>query len=169
MADPRKLGATGTIALVAGAFVLSFATWYLFVGRLGTDELWGAIPGSALASIATWAVLEQRIVGFRDGKGLLEAWRLPGYMFTGCYEIFEVLFAQLFLRKPAPSLLLAVPYEYLSDDPHGEGMRALAIGYTTSTPNFVVLGIDRKRGMLVFHQIKRGPVLEITKRLGARP
>jgi len=169
MADPRKLGGTGTVALVASAFVLSFVTWYLLVGRLGTDELWGAIPGSALASIATWAVLEQHIVAFRDGKGLLQAWRLPGYMITGCYEIFEVLFAQLFLRKPAPSLLLQVPYEYLSDDPFAEAMRILAVGYTTSTPNFVVLGIDEERGMLVFHQIKRGPVLEMTKRLGARP
>src|SRR5438128_12375075 len=113
MADPRKLGGTGTVALVASAFVLSFVTWYLLVGRLGTDELWGAIPGSLLASIATWVVLEQGVFWFREGRGILEAWRLPGYMVTGSLEIFQVLFAQLFARKPAPSLLLAVPYDAL--------------------------------------------------------
>jgi len=169
MAERRRLGKAGTFGLIAGAFVLSFATWYLFVGRLGTDELWGAVPGSLLAAVATWVVLEQRVVWFRDGKDLLEAWRLPGYMITGSLEIFQVLFAQLFAREPAPSLILQVPYEATGDDPRDSARRALAVAYTTSTPNFIVLGIDRKRGMLVFHQIKRGPVLEITKRLGAKP
>jgi multisubunit Na+/H+ antiporter MnhE subunit len=168
MAERRKLGKAGT-GLVCAAFVLSFASWYLFVGRLGTDELWGAVPGSALGALATWVVLEQRIVWFRDGKDVLEAWRLPGYMFTGTAEIFQVLLAQLFARKPAPSLILQVPYEAVGDDPHETARRALAVTYTTSTPNFIVLGIDRERGMLVFHQIKRGPVLEVTKRLGAKP
>jgi hypothetical protein len=71
--------------------------------------------------------------------------------------------------KPAKSLLLAVPYDAVGDDPGDAAKRALAIAYTTSTPNFIVLGIDLSRGMLVFHQIERGPVLEIVKRLGARP
>ena len=76
---------------------------------------------------------------------------------------------KLFGRKPADSLLLAVPYEALGDDPGDAAKRALAIAYTTSTPNFIVLGIDKERGTLVFHQIERGPVLEVLKRLGARP
>lgn len=169
MPERHKPSKAGTAGLVAGAFLLSLVTWYLFVGRLGTDELWGGIPGSALAAIATWVVLEQHIVWFRDFKDLLEAWRLPGYMVTGSLEIFQVLFAQLLARKPAPSLVLQVPYDALGDDPRDTARRALAVAYTTSTPNFIVLGIDRKRGMLVFHQIKRGPVLEVTKRLGAKP
>jgi len=169
MAKPAKLGTAGMVGLVAGAFFLSFVSWYLFVGRLGTDELWGAIPGSALAALATYVVLEQRIIWFRDGKDLLQAWRLPGYMVTGTWEIFQVLFAQLFAGKPAPSLLLQVPYEDVGDNPREAARRALAVTYTTSTPNFIVLGIDREKAMLVFHQIKRGPVLEVTKRLGAKP
>ena len=43
--------------------------------------------------------------------------------------------------------------------------RALAIAYTTSTPNFIVLGIDHQRGTLVFHQIEREPILTMLKRL----
>jgi multisubunit Na+/H+ antiporter MnhE subunit len=170
MARRTKLGGTGTTLLVAGAFALAFVTWFLFVGRLGTDELWGAIPGSLLAAVATWVVLEQHVVGFSDRAGyLLEAWRLPGYMVTGTIEIFRVLLRQLLGGKPAPSLLLAVPYDALGDDPGDAAKRALAIAYTTSTPNFIVLGIDHQRGTLVFHQIERGPILEMLKRLGARP
>src|SRR5256714_5941940 len=170
MARRAKLGGAGTALLVGGAFVLAFVTWFLLVGRLGTDEAWAAIPGSLLAAIATWVVLEQHVVGFSDRAGyLLEAWRLPGYMITGSIEIFRVLLRQLFAGKPAASLLLAVPYDALGDDPGDAAKRALAIAYTTSTPNFIVLGIDHRRGMLVFHQIERGPILAMLKRLGARP
>ena len=169
MARRPKLGSAGTIFLVAGAFALAFVIWFLFVGRLGTDELWAAIPGSLLAAIATWVVLEQHVVGFSDRAGyLLEAWRLPGYMITGTFEIFRVLLRQLLGGRPAASLLLAVPYDALGDDPGDAAKRALAIAYTTGTPNFIVLGIDRQRGTLVFHQIERSPILAMLKRLGAR-
>jgi multisubunit Na+/H+ antiporter MnhE subunit len=170
MAERRRLGRAGTALFLVGSFAVAFGAWFLFVGRLGTDELWGAIPGSLLAALATFIVFEQHVVGFSDRAGhLLEAWRLPGYMVTGSYEIFRVLLRQLLGGKPAQSLLLAVPYDALADDPGDAAKRALAIAYTTSTPNFIVLGIDLSRGMLVFHQIERGPVLEIVKRLGARP
>jgi len=156
--------------LVAGAFALAFAIWFLLVGRLGTDELWGAIPGALLAALATWVVLEQHVVGFSDRAGhLLDAWRLPGYMITGTYAIFRVLLRQLLAGAPAASLLLAVPYDALGDDPGDAAKRALAIAYTTGTPNFIVVGIDHRRGTLVFHQIERGPILTMVKRLGARP
>src|SRR3954464_2109945 len=141
MAQRPKLGRAGTMFLVGGAFALAFVTWFLLVGRLGTDELWGAIPGSLLAALATWVVLEQHVVGFSDRAGhLLEAWRLPGYMLTGTIEIFRVLLRQLFGGKPAPSLALAVPYDALGDAPGGAAKRARAIAYTTRTPNFIVPG-----------------------------
>jgi uncharacterized protein YbjT (DUF2867 family) len=65
--------------------------------------------------------------------------------------------------------LLAVPYDPISEDAADAALRALAIAYTTSTPNFIVIGIDRKRGQLVYHQIKKSPVLPVTVKLGARP
>jgi hypothetical protein len=170
MAERPQLGRAGTILFVAGAFALAFLSWFLFVGRLEVDELWAAIPACALSALATYVVWEQHIVGFTDRAGhFLEAWRLPGYMVMGTVEIFRVLLAQLFAGKSAASLVLAVPYEAVGDDPADAARRALAIAYTTSTPNFIVIGIDRERGTLVYHQIKRGPVLEVTKRLGARP
>jgi hypothetical protein len=49
------------------------------------------------------------------------------------------------------------------------GRRVLAVGYTTLTPNFVVLGIARKQGLLLYHQVLAGEVLEMTRKLGARP
>jgi multisubunit Na+/H+ antiporter MnhE subunit len=90
-------------------------------------------------------------------------------MISDSYRIFRVLLRQLFRGRPADSLLLAVPYDALGDDPGDAAKRALAIAYTTSTPSLIVLGIDQQRGMLVFHQMERGPVPKLLKRLGARP
>jgi multisubunit Na+/H+ antiporter MnhE subunit len=154
----------------AAHFVVLFGAWFLFVGKIGWNELIVGTAGAAVAASAAHIVWAQHVAAFRDNAGwVLQMWRLPKYMITGSWEIFEVLFRQLFGGKPAESLLLAVPYEAVRDDETAAALRALAIAYTTSTPNFIVLGIDRKRGHLVFHQIKRSPILQVTKNLGARP
>jgi multisubunit Na+/H+ antiporter MnhE subunit len=151
-------------------FGILLGGWFLFVGKVEWAELIAGTAGAAVAASAFQLVWAQHIAAFRDNAGwVLEMWRLPKYMVTGSWEIFEVLFEQLFAGKPAESLLLAVPYEATEDDDASAARRALAIAYTTSTPNFIVLGVDRRRGQLVFHQIKRSPVLQMTKNLGARP
>jgi len=154
----------------AAHFILLLGAWFLFVGKLEWNELLAGTVGAAVAATAAQLVWAQHIAAFRDHAGwVLQMWRLPKYMVTGSWEIFEVLFRQLFGGRRAESLLLAVPYEAVGDDDASAARRALAVTYTTSTPNFVVLGIDRERGQLVFHQIKRSKILQVTKNLGARP
>jgi multisubunit Na+/H+ antiporter MnhE subunit len=153
----------------AAHFVVLLGAWFLFVGKIGWNELIVGTAGAAVAASAAQIVWSQHIAAFRDNAGwVLQMWRLPKYMITGSWEIFEVLFRQLFGGKPAESLMLAVPYEAVGDDDESAARRALAVAYTTSTPNFIVVGVDRKRGHLVFHQIKRSPILQVTKNLGAR-
>ena len=155
---------------MAANFGILLGGWFLFVGKAEWAELIAGTAGAAIAASAVQIVWAQHIAGFRDNAGwVLEMWRLPKYMVTGSWEIFEVLFKQLFTGKRAESLLLAVPYEATGEDDASAARRALAVAYTTSTPNFVVVGVDRNRGQLVFHQIKRSPILQVTKNLGARP
>jgi multisubunit Na+/H+ antiporter MnhE subunit len=156
--------------LWAVAFFILLGGWFLFVGKIEWAELLVGTVGAAVAASALQLVWAQHIAAFRDNAGwVLEMWRLPKYMVTGSWEIFEVLFKQLFAGKRAESLLLAVPYEATDEDDASAARRALAVTYTTSTPNFVVVGVDRERRQLVFHQIKRSAVLQMTKNLGARP
>ena len=151
-------------------FVVLLGLWFVFVGKVDWNEVIAGTIACAIAATAAQIVWAQHVAAFRGhARWVLEMWRLPKYMITGSWEIFGVLFRQLFGGRPAESLLLAVPYEAVGDDDASAAFRALAITYTASTPNFVVIGVDRKRGQLVYHQIKRSKVLQVTKNLGARP
>jgi multisubunit Na+/H+ antiporter MnhE subunit len=128
-------------------FAVLLGAWFLFVGKIGWNELIAGTAGSAVAATAAQIVWAQHVAAFRDHAGwVLEMWRLPKYMITGSWEIFAVLLRQLFGGKPAESLLLAVPYEAVGDDDASAARRALAIAYTTSTPNFVVVAASLTGG-----------------------
>jgi hypothetical protein len=142
----------------------------LYVGKIAPDELLFAAAGSAVSATASTIVLEKHIAPLRaQWQALAQIWRVPKSIVTGTWEILAVLARQIFLGKPAESLFFGVPFEVGGDDDESSFRRALAIAYTNATPNFVIVGIDRERGLLVYHQVRAGRIPEMTKRLGARP
>ena len=149
---------------------LSFVLMLLYAGKLAPDEALFAAIGSVVTATASKTVLEKRIAPLRtEWRAVAQVFRLPKYVVSGTWEICAVLARQLLLRKPAGSLFFSVPFEVGGDDDESAFRRALAIAFTTATPNFVILGIDRERGLLVYHQIKLSGIPEMTKKLGARP
>lgn len=168
---PKERRSRWKTALVwAWQWLFFYGAVLLFVGKVEKEELLVGIPVAALGATASQLVWELHLARFVPRlRWVLQGWWLPLYMFTGTWEILVVLARHLFTRKKAESLLFAVPYEAPGNEEDAEMLRALAIGYTTMTPNFVVVGIDRERKLLLYHQIKRSDVLEMTKKLGARP
>ena len=151
-------------------WAVSFALMLLYVGKIAADELLFAAAGSAVTAIASRMVLEKHIAPLRaQWRAAAQVFRIPKYVVVGTWEVVAVLAKQIFLRKPAGSLFYGVPFDIGGDDDESAFRRALAIAYTTATPNFVIVGIDRERGLLVYHQIKASAIPEMTKRLGARP
>jgi len=145
-----------------------FALWLLLVGNTDHGEaLVGA--GAAIAGTVAMHVVErQHLAKFLARPDwLLQIWRLPKYVLTGTWEILSVLTAQLVRRRPAPSLMRTAPYEVCEEDDASATERALAVAYTTMTPNFIVLGIDQARHRMVFHQLKQSEVPTMARRLGA--
>ncbi len=100
-------------------------------------------------------------------RQIVEAWRIPWYAVSGTWEILQGIRKQLFTKTGAPSRLAAVRFKAGTDDAASAGRRGLAVLYTTMTPNFIVIGIIREQGLLVYHQIIPGEVLAITRNLGA--
>lgn len=129
-----------------------------------------AILAAAIATIASWVVARQHLAeaAFHP-RWWMQAWHLLKLEPQETWKILTVLARQLFAGEPAPSRLRAVRFDAGGDDPHAGMRRALAITLPTMAPNFIVIGIDRERGLLLFHQIAEGPVSAMTRNLGAKP
>lgn len=151
-------------------FVIALGLWHVYVGKLQRNEALFGVACAVIAAFAGQIVFEKHIAPLRaQWRNVAQLWRMPKYLIVGTWEILAVLARQLFLRDAAPSLFYSVPFDAGGDDDESAFRRALAVAYTTATPNFVVVGIDRERGLLVYHQIRRSDVPEMTRRLGARP
>ena len=151
-------------------WAVTFVVWGIFVGKIAADEALFAAIGTTITLLATGVIVRQRLSPPRaEWRAVAQAWRLPKYIVVGTWEIVAVLAKQIFLRKPAESLFHSVPFDTGGDDDESSFRRALAIAYTTATPNFVVIGIDREHRRLVYHQIQLSKIPEMTKRLGANP
>lgn len=180
-------------------WIIHIALWTLFISKFDVRETWIGLIASLAAVAGAVAYGRTGLVQFRPvWADLIQIWRMPKYLFIGTWEILCGLGMQLFQPGGAPSWILAVPFEIGRDDPQSAARRALAVAYTTATPNFVVLGTwpdpsERKdpeprgpdlqppspshqvkpaepeQGLLLYHQIKRGEVLEMVKKLGANP
>ncbi len=148
---------------------VAYAAWLAFTQRLAASELGVGALVAVLAAVASYLVWSRNGATFWGaGKFLLTGWQVARYAVTGTFEILGVLVRRLAGRR-APSLLLSVRFEPGGRDALAQTRRALAVAYTTMTPNFIVLGVDRQRGLLWYHQVKRSDIPAMTRRMGARP
>jgi hypothetical protein len=86
---------------------------------------------------------------------------------SGTAVIFWVLLRRIILGREPDSLLRLIPFDAGGPTARAAARRALALTLTTIPPNFIVIGIDEDKGMLV-HQVQESGVPEVTKRLGAK-
>jgi len=151
-------------------WLIHVGLWLLYVAQINTQELCFGCGAALVATIAMAVFQSVGIIEFLPTpRYLLEAWRIPWYLLQGTWEIIEALAQQIFTRDGAQSILFAVGFEIGGDDARSCARRALAVTYTTITPNFVVIGLDTRHGLMLYHQIKKGPVLKLTENLGAQP
>jgi multisubunit Na+/H+ antiporter MnhE subunit len=160
----------GLLLPMSLTLLTQWALWLIYTDSTGYREM---IAGAIAAAIATLAVMVFTIQGnlsFQlQWKDVVQAIYLPWFALEGTWEILQGLAIQLFTRKGAQSFIGAVPFDVGQDQPRPAGRRALAVAYTTITPNFVVLGIVHAQGLLLYHQIVPGKVRAMTRHLGARP
>lgn len=141
--------------------------WIACVASLHRDELLvGAVAVVASVAFSFYAIRKLPIRFRPSLRNLAEIWRLPWSVAVDLALVLRVL-AMDFAGSRAPSLFRAIRWRANSDDPRDMARRALAVAYTTVSPNCVVVGIDRKRRWMLFHQLKKSPVSEMTRRLGA--
>jgi multisubunit Na+/H+ antiporter MnhE subunit len=151
-------------------FGILLGLWMLFVSKPAWDEFAIGLAAAAIAATASEVVRGHNIARFYPQIGdVAQGLRIPWYIVSGTADVTKVLAQQLFAGKPADSIVQSVAFDSGNVEAIMHERSALAVAYTTITPNFVVIDVDVKRRVLLYHQLTRTPVLTMTQALGARP
>jgi hypothetical protein len=169
----RQIG-SGSRRISAGVLALSVvimaAEWILLVAGVRRDEMIvGAISVAASALFLQFVDRseEQRLdLRLHD---LVQAWRIPWYILTGSWEITLILLKDLTKMKRASSFYRVSGFKTSKYEPLLIARRVLATAFTTTAPNFIVIGIDYEQSRMLFHQLQRSSVPKMTQALGALP
>jgi hypothetical protein len=156
----------GVIAVVA--FCLA-AGWVWLVAGTHLHEM---MVGAAVVVVATLflkAVHESSQNALRlEWKDVVQCWRIPWYIASGIWEITVVLFKDLTYLSRAGSYYRVSGFKTSKRDRAVIARTVLATVYTTTAPNFIVIGIDPDLSRMLFHQIERSSVPKMTRALGAQ-
>jgi multisubunit Na+/H+ antiporter MnhE subunit len=158
------------VALIFCSTLMPFyLLWLIFTGTFELHELLIGIIAAVFASVGMVVLGLEFPVPFSPSiSDLLALWRLPWYLLSGTWEIFEVAAKDVLRIDRAKSLFRISRFDAGSkDDPRKTARRALATTYTTVAPNFIVLGVNASNQRLLFHQIQRSSVPKMTEQLGA--
>jgi hypothetical protein len=123
-----------------------------------TVEAQEAIVGAGAAAIAATAM-----AAVRKGRGplarirlrwLRPAWRVPLMVARDTLLVFWALVRQMAGGSSPRGSFRQVPFASPADDALAAGKELLATLGLSMGPNTFVLGVDRRRGVLVVHQLR---------------
>ena len=151
------------------AVLLMSGEWILLVAGTHIDEM---IVGAAsvLASGAFLFVVHRSSSLHTDFRlsDIAKGWRIPWYVGNDIFVITIVLFKDLFGIEKEKSFFRVSGFQTGKEDPILVVRRVLAIAYTSASPNTIVLGIDYTSSRMLFHQLKRTRLPQMTDDLGAK-
>lgn len=141
--------------------------WVACVASFHLHEMLLGIPAVAAAVVFAFYAICRLPIRFRPtARDLAQIVRLPWNVVVDLGLVLWVLVLDLSGRR-ATGVFRSAAWRANSDDPRDLARRALAVAYTTVSPNCVVVGIDRERKQILFHQLRQAPLGEMTRRLGA--
>jgi hypothetical protein len=154
--------------LAVSASLLMAVEWIILVGGTRPHEM---LVGAAcillstlfLASVYKTSTLKLEFHISDIAQGL----RIPWYVFSDCFTVSRVLLRDLFTARHAASLYRVSEFRTSKDNPRLVARSVLATVYTTTSPNSIVIGIDYQQSRLLFHQLERSAVSDMTRNLGA--
>jgi hypothetical protein len=156
--------------LFAASVVLAAMMWLIFVGTDDRHEMLVGTCACAATLIFTWHLSRSTgkpiVLKIRD---VAQCGRIPWYIASGVFEISMILLKDMAGVDRARNLYRVSGFEAAIHDPLRIARTSLAVAFTTTAPNFIVIGIDPAQSRMLFHQLKRSGVPKMTKALGARP
>lgn len=158
----------GQPVVLAVAVVAAPLLWIVFVSSSAIHEMMlGVVTSVATVIFSVLVARESRIDVDLRARDLAQCWRIPWYVLSGVFEITLVLIKDLLHMEPAGNFYRVCGFDSSTHDKLRIGRSVLAVAYTTTAPNFIVIGIDPAQSRMLFHQISRSSVSKMTRALGA--
>ena len=153
--------------LTAVATLLA-AGWILLVGSLELHELIVGLAVVALCTAFCALVLRSSTLSLRlQWSDICQVRRIPAEIAKDTVVVLRVLFADVVRGRPAGSFYRVCGFQSSLHDPVLIARSALAVTYSTISPNMIVLGIDPTQSHMLFHQLQRDEVAATSRALGA--
>lgn len=165
----RSKKSSRSLAVGASLAISSGVGWIWLVAGTRLHEM---LVGTGVAALTTAFLLAVRKTELDttdlEWKDVAQGWRIPWYIASGIWEITVVFFKDLFNLRRAGSFYRVCGFQSSKRDPRIRAREVLATVYTTTAPNFIVIGIDPELSRMLFHQIERSSVPKMTQALGAQ-
>jgi multisubunit Na+/H+ antiporter MnhE subunit len=135
-------------------WVILMAFWVIVDYSILRAELLAGAAAAALGAFVAEAACWQAGVRFRmRARWLLPALRLPGEVVRDTLIVFGALARRLFRGEQPDSGWRELPVRYGDDSPAGVTRRVLLVGGRSVAPNTFVAGIDKRREVMIVHQL----------------
>ena len=131
-----------------------FVIWMLYVDKTEWAELALGAGAAVAAATASEAVRAEEHPRFLPHiRWMLHFWRVPYDILRDCAMVtWKLLALSVRFRRPHGKFL-AIPFHAGGDNHRDAARRTLAIEFSTMSPNSIIIGIDRRRNVLLFHQL----------------
>jgi multisubunit Na+/H+ antiporter MnhE subunit len=151
---PARLARAAGIALAT--WIALAAVWMLLVDNESLPELLVGAGAVCMATVGSELVRAQRIAQVRfPATALLRLWRPLARVPLDVGIVLWTLVRQLVERKRERGSLRALRFRASADTAGDNGRRALAELAGSLAPNTIVIGIDRRRNLILAHQLER--------------
>ena len=149
----------------ASSWVVLFVAWFIFAASLNPQEWVAGLSAAAAGVIAFQVSNRAEPLCFNPPfKAVLQAFRLPTLIIRGTLVLIAELVRRM-KRKQKRSAFRLAPFHATAADCRSAARRALAITFGTLPPNSLIIGIDRDPGLILFHQLRKQPLPQITRRV----
>ncbi|MFP5236252.1 MAG: hypothetical protein ACLGSD_10135 [Acidobacteriota bacterium] len=101
-------------------------------------------------------------------RDMAQALRIPWYELTGNWTLTLVLIKDLLHIAPAENRFRVCGFDSSRHDPVRIARTVMAVAFSSSAPNFIVIGIDPGQSRMLFHQIQSTPLTRMAQELGAK-
>jgi multisubunit Na+/H+ antiporter MnhE subunit len=154
-----------TAVLWVSLWAFLFVAWLIFAASLNAQE-WAFGTLAAAAGVLAFQVSTRaEPLCFNPRlQTLFQAWRLPALILQGTWILIEEL-AKTVQGRPGHSAFHLASFHATGAESRSAARRALAIVFGTLPPNSLIIGIDRKSGAILFHQLRKEPLPRIVRRV----